>query len=116
MAKNRGTDFFSTLRSQGLRKSVAKTIAELEGGGRSAGTRAEALARQTIADLRSAADAIEKRLDIGGASTRSRAGKKAAATRKRATAKRSAAAKKAASTRKAPRKRTTSARKTTRKR
>jgi DNA-binding protein HU-beta len=112
MAKTRGNDFFSTLRSQGLRKSVAKTISELESGGRSAGGRAEALARQAIADLRSAADAIEKRLDIGGANTRSRAAKRAASTRKAAAAKRSAAAKKAAATRKStPRK--TTARKTT---
>jgi hypothetical protein len=107
MAKNRGNDFFSTLRSQGLRKSVAKTISDLESGGRSAGGRAEALARQAIADLRSAADAIEKRLDIGGATTRSRAAKKAASTRKAQAAKRSAAAKRGAA------KRTTGARKTT---
>jgi DNA-binding protein HU-beta len=113
MAKNSGTDFFSTLRASGLRKSVAKTLAELEGGGRSAGTRAEALARQVIADLRSAADAIEKRLDIGGAGTRGRTAKKAAPTRKTTATKRTAAAKRGAAKRAAPTPRKTTARKTT---
>ena len=99
MAKKQSTDFFSTLRGQGLRKSVAKALADLETGGRSAGGRAEKLGRQAIKDLRGAADAIEKRLDIGGAGTRSRAAKKAATTRKAGSAKRSAGAKKGAAKR-----------------
>lgn len=99
MAKRRNTDFFSSLRSHGLRKGVAKTLADLEGSGKGARSRAEKLAHEAIADLRAAADAIERRLDIGGAGSRSRAAKKAAGTRKRAAAKRSTAAKKAASTR-----------------
>ncbi|MFL5895239.1 MAG: histone, partial [Thermoleophilaceae bacterium] len=69
--------------------------------------RAEKLARQAIKDLRSAADTLEKRLDIGGVGSRSRAAKEAATTRKRAATKRSVAAKKAASTRKSGAKRTT---------
>src|SRR4051794_22199325 len=105
MAKNRNPDFFSALRSQGIRKRVARALSDLESGGRDARGNAEKLARRVIADLRSAADNIEKRLDIGGAGSRSSAAKKAARTRKRATARRSSAAKKGA--------RKTTARKTT---
>ena len=107
MAKSRSNEFFSTLRAQGLRKRVAKTLTDLEAGGRGAGGRAEALARQAINDLRSAADAIERRLDVGGSGSRSRAAKRAASTRKAAAKKRSAAAKKGAA------KRRTTTRKTT---
>src|SRR3954453_6027954 len=111
MAKNRNTDFVSFLRSSGLRKRVTKTLADLESDPRG---NAEKLGRRVISDLRSAADAIEKRLDIGGAGTRSSAAKKGATTRKRAATKRTATAKKAASTRgrKSPARKTT-ARKTT---
>jgi hypothetical protein len=107
MARNRNTDFFSSLRSQGIRKRVARALSDLESGGRGARGNAEKVARRVIGDLRSAADNIEKRLDIGGAGSRSSAAKKAARTRKRTTAKRSSAAKKGAA------KRTTTARKTT---
>jgi hypothetical protein len=96
MAKNPNTDFVNYLRSSGLRKRVAKTLSDLESDPRG---NAEKIGRRVISDLRSAADAIEKRLNIGGAGTRSSAAKKAAKTRKRAAAKRSAGAKKAASTR-----------------
>jgi hypothetical protein len=113
MAKKRNNDFFTTLRSQGLRKGVARTLADLESSGKGARSRAEKLAREAIKDLRSAADTLEKRLNIGGAGTRSTAAKKAASTRKRAATKRSGAAKKAAATRK--RSSGTSARKTARK-
>jgi hypothetical protein len=99
MAKTRNKDFFSTLRTAGLRKRVARALSDLEGSGRSAGGRAEKVARQAIDDLRKAADSIEKRLDIGGAGTRATAARKAANTRKRAAAKRSSAAKKGARTR-----------------
>jgi hypothetical protein len=99
MARNRNTDFVSFLRSQGLRKRVAKTLADLESGGRDARGSAEKVGRRVISDLRAAADAIEKRLDIGGAGTRTSAAKKAARTRKRAAVKRSAAAKKGAAKR-----------------
>jgi hypothetical protein len=117
MAKKRNTDFFSSLRSQGLRKGVAKTLADLEGGSKGARTRAEKLARAAIKDLRQAADAIEKRLNIGGAGTRSTAAKKAAKTRKRTATKKRPAKKTA--TKRAPARKTTArkttARKTTRK-
>src|SRR4051812_15994575 len=109
MAKNRNSDLFSSLRSQGLRKRVARALSDLESGGRDARGDAEKLARRVISDLRSAADTIEKRLDVGRAGTRSSAGKKAARTRKRTSARRSSAAKKGA----AKRTRKTTARKTT---
>src|SRR3954452_7074755 len=113
MARNRNTDFVTFLRSQGLRKRVAKALADLESGGRDARGNAEKIGRRVIGDLRSAADAIEKRLDIGGAGTRSSAGKKAARTRKRASTKRSSAAKKGA--RKASGRKTTARKSTARK-
>src|SRR4051812_16938939 len=99
MARNRNTDLFSTLRSAGIRKRVARALSDLESGGRGARGNAEKLGKRVITDLRSAADAIEKRLDIGGAGTRSSGAKKGARTRKRAATKRSASAKKGASKR-----------------
>ena len=117
MAKNRNTDFVSFLRSQGLRKRVARALSDLEGADLRGN--AEKFAQRVIRDLRSAADEIEKRLDLSGAGTRSQAAQKAARTRKRTATKRSAAAKKAAKTRArkaTPRKSTarkTTARKTT---
>ena len=99
MARNKDSDLFSSLRTQGLRKRVARALADIEGGGRGARGNAEKLAQRVIADLRQAADTIEKRLDIGGAGTRSEAAQKAAKTRKRAATKRAASAKKTAATR-----------------
>jgi hypothetical protein len=99
MAKRGSSDFFSSLRAQGLRKSLAKALADLESSGRGTRGNAEKLARRAIDDLRSAADGIEKALNIGGAGTRSSAAKKGASTRKRAATKRSSAAKKGAKTR-----------------
>jgi DNA-binding protein HU-beta len=113
MARKKNTDLFSSLRSQGLRKGVAKALADLEKSGKKSGSRAEGIARQAIADLRSAADTIEKRLNIGGAGTRSTTAKKAATTRKRAAAKRSTAAKKAAAKRTGTKRSTGTARKVT---
>src|SRR5258708_2664773 len=109
MAKKGSNDFFSSLRAQGLRKSLAKTLSDLESSGRGTRGNAEKLAHRAIRDLRSAADSIEKALNIGGAGTRSRGAKKAATTRKRAATKRSGAAKRGAKTRA----RKTTARKTT---
>src|SRR5437588_8528409 len=99
MAKKNNNDFVSFLRSQGLRKRLAKTLADLEQSGGDVRGNAEKIGKRVISDLRSAADAIEKRLDIGGAGTRSAAATKAAGTRKRAATKRSGAAKKGAKTR-----------------
>src|SRR4051794_41985467 len=99
MAKNRSNDFASFLRSQGLRKNIAKALSDLESGGRDARGSAEKLARRAIADLRSAAEEIEKRLDISGVGSRSSAAKKGARTRQRAGAKRRSTAEKGAGTR-----------------
>jgi hypothetical protein len=97
MAKKQSDDLFDVLRGRGLRKRVARTIAELDGTGRKVGTRGEKLARRAAEDLTNAAEDIRKRLL--GDSSRTAAGRKAAATRKRNAAKRSAAAKKGARTR-----------------
>ena len=95
MAQSRSNDFLSTIRWASLRDRASKALSELESSGRTASGRAEKLARQAIKDLRAAADGLEKRFDIGGAGTRSKAAKKAAATRKKATGKkRTTAAKK----------------------
>jgi DNA-binding protein HU-beta len=99
MARKGNTDLFSALRSQGLRKRVARALSDIESGGRDARGNAEKLGRRVIADLRTAADTIEKRLDLGGAGTRSTAAKKGARTRKRSATKRSSAAKKGAAKR-----------------
>lgn len=113
MARTRKNDFASFLRSQGLRKRVARAVSDLESGGRGASENAQRVAQRVINDLRSAADAIEKRLDIGGAGTRSSAAQKAARTRKRAATKRSAAAKRGAAKRSKSSGRKSSARKST---
>jgi len=97
MARKQSQELFDVLRGRGLRKRVARTLADFEGGGRKAGSRGEKFARQTADDLAAAAEDIRKRL-LGG-SDRSPAGRKAAATRKRNAAKRSASAKKGARTR-----------------
>ena len=90
-------DLFTTLRKRGLRKRVAKAIADAESGGKKRGARAEAKAREALADLTKAGETIRARVLHDG--KRSKAAKKAAATRKRNAAKRSAAAKRAAATR-----------------
>jgi hypothetical protein len=97
MARKQSQDLFDVLRGRGLRKRVARTIAELDGSSRKVGTRGEKLARKAAADLNAAAEDIRKRLL--GDSNRTAAGRKAAATRRRNAAKRSAAAKKGARTR-----------------
>src|SRR4051794_31875834 len=100
MARKKGNDdLFDILRARGLRKSVAKTIAEAQNGSKGGGRKAETLARDALADLRAAGDAIRSRLIDDDGAKRSAAGKKAAATRKRNAAKRSTAAKKGAQTR-----------------
>jgi hypothetical protein len=97
MAKKHSDDLFDVLRGRGLRKRVARTIAELDGSSRKVGTRGEKLARRAAEDLTHAAEDIRKRLL--GEGSRTAAARKAAATRKRNAAKRSAAAKKGARTR-----------------
>lgn len=116
MARNRNTDFVSFLRSQGLRKRVARALSDLESSGRDARGDAEKLARRVVSDLRSAAEEIEKRLGLGS-SPRSRGGARRSATsraRKAASSARKSAAGRKSSGRKTSRKspaRKTSARK-----
>ena len=104
MAKNRSNDFVDFLRSSGLRKRVAKALSDLEEGGRGARGNAERAGKRVIADLRAAADEIEKRLNLGSVT------KKATRSRKRTT-KRRPAAKKSTARKSTARK--TSARKST---
>jgi hypothetical protein len=96
MARKRDDQLLGALRAQGVRRSLARTISELDPRGRKT-SRAEKIARDTVRNLRGAADQIQDR--VLGTSNRSEAAKKAAATRKRKSAQRSAAAKKGARTR-----------------
>jgi hypothetical protein len=93
MAKSE--DLFKTLRKRGLRKSTARAVADAEGGGK----KSAAVARDVLADLDKATDAIRER--VTNADARKRGASKAATTRKRNAAKRSDASKRAAQTRKA---------------
>ena len=93
MAKS--DDLFKTLRKHGLRKSVARAVAEAERGGK----KSTAVAREVLADLDRAGDMIRDR--VTNRDARKRAAEKAAATRKRNATKRSDSAKRAARTRKA---------------
>jgi hypothetical protein len=93
MAKN--DDLFKTLRKHGLRKSVARAVADAERGGK----KSTAAAHDVLADLDKASDAIRSR--VTNRDARKRGARKAAATRKRNAAKRSDAAQRAARTRKA---------------
>lgn len=88
-------ELFDRLRARGLRKNVARMVAE------AAPTRngkAPKAVQRTVKDLRSLLEDLEDRAK-GGPARRSAAAQKAARTRKRAATKRSAAAKKAAKTR-----------------
>lgn len=89
MAK-RDKDLVDTLRASGLRKKVAKVLAE---SAQSATGKAPKALRRSAGRLRSAASMLERRAEN---SRRSDAAQKAARTRKRNAAKRSAAAKKGA--------------------
>jgi hypothetical protein len=95
--KSKTDDLFDHLRARGVRKKVAKAVADGANGKNR--KKAEALAQAALADLRSAGDAIRDRV-VNRESKRSEAAKKAARTRRRNAAKRSAAAKKGAATRK----------------
>src|SRR4051812_16583412 len=86
-------ELFKKLRDSGMRKRVAKAIAE-------AGENSPQLVRGAVDELRGLADELESRVR-GTQSSRSRsaAAKKGAATRKREAAQRSASARKGAATR-----------------
>jgi hypothetical protein len=96
MAKSQADALFERLRSNGLRKRVAKELSEALNSAQ--GSRASSAATKRIADLQRLVADLEDRAK-GGPAKRQAAAKKAAATRKKQAAARSAAAKKAARTR-----------------
>jgi uncharacterized sporulation protein YeaH/YhbH (DUF444 family) len=93
--KSRQDEIFEMLRARGLRKRVARSIADASA--RTNRNTPKGVKRVT-SDLRSLASEIEDRV-TGGPAKRKAAAKKAANTRKRNATKRSAAAKKGAKTR-----------------
>ena len=93
--KSRQDELFEMLRARGLRKRVARSLADATGR---ANRNTPTGVKKVAADLRSLASEIEDRA-TGGPAKRKAAAKKAAATRKRNASKRSAAAKKGAKTR-----------------
>ena len=96
MAKKSSTpDLFETLRSSGLRKRVARNVADAVDKGK--GSVSQKAIDRRVKDLRGLVEDLQDRAT--GGKKRKAAAKKAAATRKRKAAKRSAAAKKAARTR-----------------
>jgi hypothetical protein len=88
-------ELFDMLRARGLRKRVARTIAE--GANRADGSVPQPV-KNALGELRSLVSEVEDRVS-GKSSSRSEAAQKAAQTRKRNAAKRSNAAKKGARTR-----------------
>lgn len=93
MAK-KDNDLVDMLRDSGMRKKVARAVAESADGTKH-GNPPEAIAK-TVERLRNAASELESRADD---SRRTESAKKAARTRKRNATQRSTAAKKAARTR-----------------
>jgi hypothetical protein len=96
MARSRNQDLFDRLRDSGLRKRVARTVADAS---HKADGRLPAPARKALDDLRSLVGELEHRLGGTAADRRKAGAVKAARTRKAAAAKRSRAAKNAARTR-----------------
>jgi hypothetical protein len=96
MAKTARDDLFDRLRTGGLRKRVAKDLAD--GLHTARGSKPSKSVNSALEQLKALTAEIEDRAK-GGPARRSTAAKKAAATRKRNAAKRSTAAKKAARTR-----------------
>jgi hypothetical protein len=96
MAKTARDDLFDRLRSGGLRKRVAKNLAD--GLDSARGSRPSKSVISALEQLKALTAEIEDRAK-GGPARRTAAARKAAATRKRNAARRSTAAKKAARTR-----------------
>jgi hypothetical protein len=93
--KSRRDELFEMLRARGLRKSVARSLADATA---TANKRTPKSVKKVTSDLRALAVELEDRAK-GGPAKRKAAAKKAAATRKRKATARSTAAKKAARTR-----------------
>jgi hypothetical protein len=94
MATKLDEDLFRRLRASGLRKKVARVIAEGTDGRR----KPAKSVRSVLDDLKGLVEEVEDRAK-GGPAKRSTAARKAAATRRRKAHARSTAAKKAARTR-----------------
>jgi hypothetical protein len=92
--KSARDDLIDRLRMSGLRKDVARRVADLGGNSR----KPPKAVRGVLDSLKAVGAEIEDRA-TGGSSKRKAAAKKAAATRKRNATKRSTAAKKGARTR-----------------
>jgi hypothetical protein len=93
--KSRQDEIFEMLRARGLRKRVARSLADATAR---TNRNTPKGVKKVTSDLRALATEIEDRV-TGGPAKRKAAAKKAANTRKRNATKRSAAAKKAAKTR-----------------
>jgi hypothetical protein len=98
MAKSARDDLFDRLRVGGLRKKVARRLADGLDGAGDGGTPPKEL-QGMIDELKAVTAEVEDRAKGGPAKRRSQAAQKAAATRRRTASQRSAAARKAARTR-----------------
>jgi hypothetical protein len=98
MAKNPRDDLFERLRVGGLRKKVARQVADGLDGVRD-GSQTPKEVQGVIDELKAVTAEIEDRAKGGPARRRSQGAQKAAETRRRAASQRSAAARKAARTR-----------------
>jgi hypothetical protein len=93
--KSRQDEIFEMLRARGLRKRVARSLADATA---KTSSRTPKVLRDAATDLKALASDLEDRA-TGGPAKRKAAAKKAANTRKRKATARSTAAKKAAKTR-----------------
>jgi len=91
-------DLYRQIRSKGVRKSVARSIAAASDMAQDTGGKAPEALRKAVSDLRSVVSDLEDRA-TGGPAKRKETAQKAARTRARNAAKRSESAKKAAKTR-----------------
>jgi hypothetical protein len=96
MAKSTNQDLFERMRKSGLRKRVARTVADAS---HTADRRVPAPARKALDELRSLVGELEHRLSGSPAERRKAGAAKAARTRRAKAAKRSQTAKNAARTR-----------------
>ena len=98
MAKSKREELADHLHAQGLRKRVARALAEAADAPDGARSRSQQAAGDLLARLREVTEDLERRIGTPQARRRE-AAEKAAQTRQRDAQKRSAAAKKAAQTR-----------------
>jgi RNA polymerase primary sigma factor len=114
VAKDRSKQLAEQLHARGLRKRVARALAEAAEAPADARSRSQKVAGDTLAQLRELTVQLEDRIGTPAAKRRQSA-EKAAATRERTAAERSKAAQKAVATRqRAAAKRSTAARQSAR--